>query len=146
MLFGPAYKGISLVTATAIALHRDVPYCFNRKEIKDHGEGGAIVGAPLAGKVLLIDDVISAGTAIREAVQIIEAAKAQLAGVVIALNRQERGQGALSAVDEVEQRYGIPVKSIVNLDDLINYLEQLSDKQETLGAIQGYRQQYGLLE
>ncbi|MEN8217591.1 MAG: orotate phosphoribosyltransferase [Pseudomonadota bacterium] len=143
MLFGPAYKGIPLVTATAIALsvqhQRDVPYCFNRKEVKDHGEGGAIVGTALAGRVLLIDDVISAGTAIREAVQLIEAAGAQLAGVVIALNRQERGQSALSAVEEVEQRYGIPVVSIINLDHLISYLELKPEQQETLEAIRSYQ-------
>jgi orotate phosphoribosyltransferase len=143
MLFGPAYKGIPLVTATAIALsvqhQRDVPYCFNRKEVKDHGEGGVIVGTALAGRVLLIDDVISAGTAIREAVQLIEAAGAQLAGVVIALNRQERGQSALSAVEEVEQRYGIPVVSIINLDHLISYLELKPEQQETLEAIRSYQ-------
>jgi orotate phosphoribosyltransferase len=143
MLFGPAYKGIPLVTATAIALsvqhQRDVPYCFNRKEVKDHGEGGAIVGTALAGRVLLIDDVISAGTAIREAVQLIETAGAQLAGVVIALNRQERGQSALSAVEEVEQRYGIPVVSIINLDHLISYLELKPEQQETLEAIRSYQ-------
>jgi orotate phosphoribosyltransferase len=146
MLFGPAYKGIPLVTAAAIALsdqhQRDVPYCFNRKEVKNHGEGGAIVGTALAGRVLLIDDVISAGTAIGEAVQMIEAAGAQLAGVVIALNRQERGQTALSAVKEVEQRYGIPVVSIINLDHLVSYLEFKPEHQDTLVAIQDYRNKY----
>ena len=148
MLFGPAYKGIPLVTATAIALtdhhQRDVPYSFNRKEVKDHGEGGNLVGAPLAGKILLIDDVISAGTAIRESVQIIQAAGAHLAGVVIALNRQERGQAKQSAIEEIEQTYGIPVVSIVKLDDLIHYLKQQPDKQETLAAIQLYRDKYSV--
>ncbi len=146
MLFGPAYKGIPLVTATAIALseQRDVPYCFNRKEIKDHGEGGGIIGSTLAGRVLLIDDVISAGTAIREAVQLIEAAGAQLAGVVIALNRQERGQSALSAVQEIEQSYGIQVVSIIDLDILITYLGLKPEQADTLEAIQAYRHKYGI--
>jgi len=148
MLFGPAYKGIPLVATTTIALAdqhgRDLPYGFNRKEVKDHGEGGMIVGAPLAGKVLLIDDVISAGTAIRESVQIIQRAKAQLAGVVIALNRQERGQGELSAITEVEHIYGIQVISIVTLDDLINYLALQPNQRECLELIQQYRQEYGV--
>ncbi len=147
MLFGPAYKGIPLVATTAIALAdqhgRDLPYGFNRKEVKDHGEGGMIVGAPLAGKVLLIDDVISAGTAIRESVAIIQLAKAQLAGVVIALNRQERGQGELSAITEVERTYGIRVVSIVTLEDLINYLALQPNQGECLESIQRYRQEYG---
>ncbi|RKZ47983.1 MAG: orotate phosphoribosyltransferase [Candidatus Parabeggiatoa sp. nov. 3] len=147
VLFGPAYKGIPLVTAAAIALadhhHRHIPYCFNRKEVKDHGEGGNIVGAPLTGKALIIDDVISAGTAIREAVQIIQAEGAQLAGVIVALNRQEKGKTALSAIEEVKQTYGVPVINIVSLDDLVSYLEQQPDKQETLTAIQAYREQYG---
>lgn len=148
MLFGPAYKGIPLVATTAIALadyhQRDVPYAFNRKEVKDHGEGGAIVGAPLVGRVLLIDDVISAGTAIRESVQIIQDAGAQLAGVVIALNRQERGQGERSAIAEVEQTYGIEVVSIVSLGDLISYLAQQPDTAEILVSVQRYRQEYGV--
>ncbi len=147
VLFGPAYKGIPLATAAAIALaehhHRHIPYCFNRKEVKDHGEGGNIVGAPLTGKALIIDDVISAGTAIREAVQIIQAEGAQLAGVIVALNRQEKGKTALSAIEEVKQTYGVPVINIVSLDDLVSYLEQQPDKQETLTAIQAYREQYG---
>jgi len=146
LLFGPAYKGIPLVATTAIALseqhQRNLPYAFNRKEIKDHGEGGNIVGAALAGRILLIDDVISAGTAIREAVQIIQAAGATLSGVVIALNRQERGQTEISAVQEVEQRYNIPVISIVNLEDLITYLAIRSNKY--LSAIQAYRDEYGI--
>ncbi len=148
LIFGPAYKGIPLVTTTSIALadhhQRNLPYCFNRKEVKDHGEGGNIVGAPLQGRVLLIDDVISAGTAIREAVEIIQAAGAELVGVIIALNRQERGQSKLSAIQEVEQQYNIPVTSIVNLDQLIHYLEQQPEKAADLAAIKAYRQEYGV--
>jgi orotate phosphoribosyltransferase len=148
LLFGPAYKGIPLVTTTSIALadhhQRNLPYCFNRKEAKDHGEGGNTVGAPLKGRVLLIDDVISAGTAIREAVEIIQAAGAELIGVVIALNRQERGQGKLSAIQEIEQQYNIPVISIANLDDLVHYLEQQPERAEDLAAIKAYRQEYGV--
>jgi len=147
-LFGPAYKGIPLVSTTAIALadqqQRDLPYCFNRKEIKDHGEGGQIVGAALSGKVLLIDDVISAGTAIRESIALIEQQQAQLVGVVIALNRQERGQSHLSAIEEIEQNYGIKVISIVNLADLITYLQEQPENAEILPAIQQYRAQYGI--
>lgn len=145
MLFGPAYKGIPLVATTAIALadqyQRDFSYCFNRKEIKDHGEGGQIVGAALQGKVLLVDDVISAGTAIREAMAIIRDQGAHLAGVVIALDRQERGQGQLSAIQEVEQI--CPVISIIQLDNLVNYLAQRADQKDILLAIQDYRIQYG---
>ncbi len=148
LLFGPAYKGIPLVTTTSIALadhhQRNLPYCFNRKETKDHGEGGNIVGAPLKGRVLLIDDVISAGTAIREAVEIIQAAGAELVGVVIALNRQERGQSKLSAIQEIEQQYNIPVTSIVNLDQLIQYLEQQPEGTKDLAAIKAYREEYGV--
>lgn len=144
-LFGPAYKGIPLVTTTAIALadrhQRDVPYCFNRKEIKDHGEGGQIVGANLQGRVLLVDDVISAGTAIREAMTIIQAHGAELAGVVIALDRQERGQGQLSAIQEVAKI--CPVISIIQLNHLISYLTQHVEQIEILQAIQAYREQYG---
>ncbi|MDS4042186.1 MAG: orotate phosphoribosyltransferase, partial [Candidatus Competibacter sp.] len=127
-LFGPAYKGIPLVATVAVALAerhgRDVPWCFNRKEAKDHGEGGMIVGAPLEGRVLIVDDVITAGTAIRETMQILEAHKAIPAGVVIALDRRERGQSDLSAVQEVERAHGIAVTSIVNLDDLVAYLAE----------------------
>jgi len=148
LIFGPAYKGIPLVTTTSIALadhhQRNLPYCFNRKETKDHGEGGNIVGAPLQGRVLLIDDVISAGTAIREAVEIIQAAGAELVGVIIALNRQERGQGKLSAIQEIEQQYNIPVTSIVNLDQLIHYLEPQPERAADLAAIKAYRQEYGV--
>lgn len=149
VLFGPAYKGIPLVTATAAALadHHglDLPFCFNRKEAKDHGEGGNIVGAPLAGRVLIIDDVMTAGTAIRESVALIQAAGATPAGVVIALDRQERGQGALSAVQEVEAT-GLPVVSILSLADLIAELEggRLAAPQEALPGLRAYRVQYGV--
>ncbi len=147
VLLGPAYKGIPLVTTTAIALaehyHRDIPYCFNRKEIKDHGEGGTIVGSPLKGRVLLVDDVISAGTAIREVNPIIQAAGAQLCGIVIAFNRQERGPTEISAIEEIEQTHNIPVTSIINLEDLIDYLSSQPDKQDVLMAIRRYRKNYG---
>jgi orotate phosphoribosyltransferase len=149
VLFGPAYKGIPLVTATAAALadHHglDLPFCFNRKEAKDHGEGGNIVGAPLAGRVLIIDDVMTAGTAIRESVALIQAAGATPAGVVIALDRQERGQGALSAVQEVEAT-GLPVVSILSLADLIAELEggRLAAPPEALPGLRAYRVQYGV--
>jgi orotate phosphoribosyltransferase len=148
VLFGPAYKGIPLAAATAIALAdqhgRDLPYCFNRKEAKAHGEGGNLVGAPLRGRVLIIDDVITAGTAIRESLEIIRAAGAQPAGVVIALNRQERGTGARSAIQEVEQDLGIPVLSIVTLDDLVEYLETQPDHAAQVAAIRAYRSEYGV--
>lgn len=148
ILFGPAYKGIPLASVTTVALaeqhQRDVPYCFNRKETKDHGEGGNIVGAPLHGNVLIIDDVITAGTAIREAMQIIEAANAKPAGVIIALDRQERGQGNLSAIQEVEQDYNIPVLSIIKLEHLITYLEDQPEMQQHLETVRAYRKQYGV--
>jgi orotate phosphoribosyltransferase len=147
MLFGPAYKGIPLAAATAIALNdrhgRNVPYAFNRKEAKDHGEGGLIVGAPLAGKVLIIDDVISAGTSVRESIEIIHAAGAEPAGIVIALDRQERGKGDLSAAQEVHQDYGIPCAAIAGLDDLIAFLEGSGTDAIDLSAIQRYREDYG---
>ncbi len=146
VLFGPAYKGIPLVSTAAIALadahDRSVPWAFNRKEAKDHGEGGSIVGAPLRGRVLIIDDVITAGTAIRESLDIIRAAEAEPIGVVLALDRQERGQGELSAVQEVERTLKLPVTSILKLDDLIAYLEQ-SGNAEQLEAMRRYRAQYG---
>jgi len=147
MLFGPAYKGIPLVTLTASALAEhygdDLPYCFNRKEAKDHGEGGMIVGAPISGKVLIIDDVMTAGTAIREAIDIIKAAGGEPAGVIIALDRQERGEHELSAVQEVEKRYGIPVASIIKLDDLIEHLETSEEHGRYLADVQAYREQWG---
>ncbi|MET0660923.1 MAG: orotate phosphoribosyltransferase [Steroidobacteraceae bacterium] len=147
LLFGPAYKGIPLVAATAVALadhhDRSLPWAFNRKEAKDHGEGGSIVGANLGGRVLIVDDVMTAGTALRESLQIIEAHGAVPAGVVIALDRQERGTGELSAVQEVQTRYGLPVHSILKLADLISYLEQQSDPTQ-LEAMRLYRDEFGV--
>ena len=148
LLFGPAYKGIPLVAAVAIALAeqqgRDAPWCFNRKEAKDHGEGGTLVGAPLKGRVLIIDDVISAGTSVRESVEMIRAAGAVPAAVLIALDRQERGQGELSAVQEVERTYGIPVISVATLTDLIDYLSGHPDLENKLAAVRAYRVRYGI--
>ncbi len=148
VLFGPAYKGIPLAAACSVALaehhQQDVPYSFNRKEAKAHGEGGNIVGSPLQGRILIIDDVITAGTAIRESMQIIEDAGAKPVGVVIALDRQEKGTGELSAIQEVEQQYGIPVLSIVKLENLIAYLEQQPEMLANLNAVKTYRQQYGV--
>ncbi len=147
VLFGPAYKGIPLVSTTAVALAehhgRSAPWAFNRKEAKDHGEGGSIVGAPLEGRVLIIDDVITAGTAIRESVDLILAAGAQPTGVLLALDRQERGQGKLSAVQEVELQFGIPVTSILKLEDLISWLEK-SGNATQLAALRRYRSDYGI--
>lgn len=147
MLFGPAYKGIPLVTATAAALaeHEDtnLPFAFNRKEAKDHGEGGVIVGAPLAGRVLVVDDVITAGTAIRESVEIIRAHGATPAGVLIALDREERGQGERSAVQEVRDSYGLPVVSVLRLRDLMDHLQAQGDG-DTLAAVRAYRDRYGV--
>lgn len=147
MLFGPAYKGIPLGAAIAIALDRehgrDVPFCFNRKELKDHGEGGMTLGAPLAGRVVIVDDVISAGTSVNESVTIIRAANATPAGVLIALDRQERGSGMLSAAQEVRQQHGIPVLSIVNLAHLEVYLRERREDANALAAIQAYRAEYG---
>jgi orotate phosphoribosyltransferase len=148
VLFGPAYKGIPLAAATGIALAdhhgRDVPYCFNRKEAKDHGEGGNLVGAPLAGRVLIIDDVITAGTAIRESLSIIAAAGAEPAAVVIALDRQERGQGNRSAIQEVEQDLGLKVTSIVNLAEMQTFLVDRPEYAQALDNIAAYREQYGV--
>ena len=148
VLFGPAYKGIPLAASTAVALaehhQRDLPWCFNRKEAKDHGEGGSLVGAPLAGRVLIVDDVITAGTAIREVMQIIQAQGAQAAGVLIALNRQERGQGELSAIQEVERDFGMPVVSIVSLEQVLEYLAGDAQLKQYLPAVQAYRAEYGI--
>ncbi|MEE9102854.1 orotate phosphoribosyltransferase [Pseudomonas sp. QE6] len=148
VLFGPAYKGIPLAAATAIALAeqhgRDLPWCFNRKEAKDHGEGGTLVGAPLTGRALIIDDVITAGTAIREVMQIIDAQGAQAAGVLIALNRQERGKGELSAIQEVERDFSIPVVSIVSLEQVLEYLAGDAQLKQHLAAVEAYRAQYGI--
>ena len=148
VIFGPAYKGIPLGAATAIALaeqhQRDLPWCFNRREAKDHGEGGTLVGAPLTGRVLIVDDVITAGTAIREVMQIIRAQNAEAAGVLIALNRQERGQGELSAIQEVERDYRMPVISIVSLEQVLEYLADDVQLKQHLPAVQAYREQYGI--
>ena len=147
MLFGPAYKGIPLVSTIAIALAEmghNYPFCFNRKEAKDHGEGGTLVGAPLAGRVLIVDDVISAGTSVGESVQLIHASGATPGGVVIALDRMERGGGQLSAVQEVKKTHDIPVTSIVDLNSLINYLQDRSDLEQNLHAVEQYRGQSGV--
>ena len=147
MLFGPAYKGIPLVAAVAIALAdagRNVRYSFNRKEEKDHGEGGTVIGAPLAGRVLIVDDVISAGTSVRESVNLIRASGAVPCGVVIALDRMERGSGNLSAVQEVGANYNIPVFSIATLDDLMAYLRAEPQHARNLAAVGRYRDQYGV--
>ena len=147
VIFGPAYKGIPLATTTAVALadkyHRDLPYCFNRKEQKQHGESGSLVGASLRGKVLIIDDVITAGTAIAEAVDIIRKAGAKPAAVVIGLNRLERGYNSLSATEEVERRFNIPVISIIDLNDIIDYLATSGTKTD-LDAVLAYRAKYGI--
>ncbi len=148
VLFGPAYKGIPLAAATSMALStesgRDTAYAFNRKEVKDHGEGGLIVGSPLAGRILIIDDVITAGTSVRESVQIIRDAGAEPAGVVIALDRQEQGQDGRSAVAEVTASFGIPVYSIVSLNDLIAYIEQQPQLDAFADAVRAYRERYGV--
>jgi orotate phosphoribosyltransferase len=148
LLFGPAYKGIPIATTTAVALcdHHDVdvPYCFNRKEAKTHGEGGSLVGSELKGKVMLVDDVITAGTAIRESMEIINAHNAQLAGVLIALDRQEKGKGELSAIQEVERDFGCDIVSIIKLADLISYLSEKSGMEAELASVSAYRQQYGI--
>lgn len=147
MLFGPAYKGIPLAATTAVALARqgrNVPFAFNRKEAKDHGEGGTLIGAPLKGRVLIIDDVISAGTSVRESVELIRSAGAQPAAVAIALDRMERGQDARSAVQEVEADYAIPVISIANLNDLLGFLQGRADFAEHRQAVEKYRENYGV--
>jgi orotate phosphoribosyltransferase len=146
-LFGPAYKGIPLVSAVAIALAElghNYPYCFNRKEIKDHGEGGSLVGASLTGRVLIVDDVISAGTSVRESVDLIRSAGATPGGVLIALDRMERGSGQISAVQEVKKTHQIPVISIVDLNDLTSFLQKRSDLVNNLQAVERYRAQYGV--
>jgi orotate phosphoribosyltransferase len=148
-LFGPAYKGIALAAATAIALSemgQNLPWSFNRKEAKDHGEGGVVVGAPLRGRVLIVDDVITAGTSVRESVELIRAHDANPAGVLIALDRMERGQGAMSAVQEVRALYGIPVVAIATLDDLMGFLGSREDLKAHEDAVAAYRKQYGAVE
>lgn len=150
VLFGPAYKGIPLAAVTALALAKehqiDKPYCFNRKEAKAHGEGGSIVGAELTGNVLIIDDVITAGTAVREAVEIIQHNGAKLAGIAVAMDRQEKGSGENSAIQEIEQTYQIKVTSIITLQHIIDYLQQSDDSElgDHLDAVRAYREQYGV--
>jgi orotate phosphoribosyltransferase len=148
MIFGPAYKGIPLAALTAAALAEhydiDVPYCYNRKEAKAHGEGGSVVGAELKGRVLIVDDVITAGTAVREAYQIIASAGAEIAGLAISLDRQERGQGSMSAVQELKSSLGIPVVSIIKLDELVDILEESKDYGVTLAPVLDYRSKYGV--
>ena len=148
LLFGPAYKGIPIATTTAVALceHHDIdmPYCFNRKEKKQHGEGGSLVGSELKGRVMLVDDVITAGTAIRESMEIIQAHDASLAGVLIALDRQEKGKGELSAIQEVERDFGCEIISIIKLGDLINYLSEKSGMEAQLASVSAYRDKYGI--
>ena len=148
MLFGPAYKGIPIASATAVQLaevhDQDVPWCFNRKEAKDHGEGGNLVGSPLQGRIMLVDDVITAGTAIRESMDIIKANGAELAGVLIALDRQEKGKGDLSAIQEVERDYQAKVIAIITLGDLIRYLEEKPEMADALAQVRAYRAQYGI--
>ncbi len=147
MLFGPAYKGIPLVSAVAVVLAQsgcNAPFAFNRKEAKDHGEGGNIIGAALSGRVLIIDDVISAGTAVRESLDLIRAADATPCGVVVSLDRMERGAGAMSAIQEVQQSYGIPVISVATLDDLVDYLKTEPAHAPDLEAVGRYREQYGV--
>ena len=149
MLYGPAYKGIPLAAGTAIALAEqgcNVPYCFNRKEAKDHGEGGSTVGSRLQGRVLIIDDVISAGTSVRESVELIRTAGATPCGIVIALDRMERGLGEFSAVQEIRQAYHIPVTAIVTLDDLLGYLQNHAGMVQNLQAVRSYRERYGVKE
>ncbi|ACT49150.1 MAG: orotate phosphoribosyltransferase [Methylotenera sp.] len=148
MLFGPAYKGITLAASIAIALAKDghnVPYAYNRKEAKDHGEGGVIVGSPLKGRVLIIDDVISAGTSVRESVELINASGATACGVAIAIDRQEKGLGELSAVQEVINSNKIPVCAIANLNDLLAYLNDKTEMAQNLHAVEAYRQKYGVI-
>lgn len=147
VLYGPAYKGIPLVSTTSIAysrLSRDIPFAFNRKEAKDHGEGGTLVGAPLQGNVWILDDVITAGTSVRESVEIIRGAGATVAGVVIALDRQEKGQNQMSAVQEVSQQFGIPVLAIISLAEIIEFIAQDPDFSDKLAIISSYRQEYGI--
>ncbi|MDC5808576.1 orotate phosphoribosyltransferase [Vibrio europaeus] len=148
VLFGPAYKGIPIATTTAVALadhHEiDTPYCFNRKEAKDHGEGGNLVGSALEGRIMLVDDVITAGTAIRESMEIIQANGADLAGVLVAIDRQEKGKGELSAIQEVERDFGCAIISIVSLTDLVTFLEEKGTDPEHLEAVKAYRAEYGV--
>ncbi len=148
VLLGPAYKGIPIAAATAVQLSevhgRDVPWCFNRKEAKAHGEGGLVVGAPLQGRVLVVDDVITAGTAIREVVEIVAAVGAEVSAIVVAIDRQERGTGDQSAVEQVQQELGVRVRALVTLDDVVAYLEESGDHAEHLDAVRAYREEFGV--
>lgn len=148
VLFGPAYKGIPIATTTAVALadhyDTDQPYCFNRKEAKDHGEGGNLVGSPLEGRIMLVDDVITAGTAIRESMTIIQENGADLAGVLVAIDRQEKGKGELSAIQEVERDFSCSIISIINLTDLISFLEEKKESNQQLEAVKAYREEFGV--
>ena len=148
VLFGPAYKGITLVAATAVALaehhNMDVKYCFNRKEAKSHGEGGTLIGAPLEGRILIIDDVITAGTAIREVMTMLELAGGEAVGVVIGLDRKERGTSSKSAIQEVEKQFSIPVISIIDMDDILTYLKSQVDMKTVVKDIKTYRKEYGV--
>ncbi|WP_332642267.1 orotate phosphoribosyltransferase [Aeromicrobium sp.] len=148
VLLGPAYKGIPIASAAAVQLAiqhgRDVPWCFNRKEAKDHGEGGLVVGSPLEGRVLVVDDVITAGTAIREVMELVDGAGAQVAGIIVAVDRQERGKGELSAIQEVERDFGVTVTAIVTLSQIIGYLEETGRHSEHLDAVRAYRDEYGV--
>lgn len=148
ILYGPAYKGIPLVSTTSMAYARlqghDMPFAFNRKEAKDHGEGGVLVGSPLQGKVIIVDDVITAGTSVRESVEIIIQANAVPSGVLIALDREEKGQNTLSATREVEQHFNIPVVTIIGLANIIEFLEMTDENNEQLAIIKNYRAQYGI--
>ena len=148
VLFGPAYKGITLVAATAVALaehhNMDVKYCFNRKEAKSHGEGGTLIGASLEGRILIIDDVITAGTAIREVMTMVELAGGEAVGVVIGLDRKERGTSSKSAIQEVEKQFSIPVISIIDMDDILTYLKSQSDMKAVVKEIKTYRKEYGV--
>jgi orotate phosphoribosyltransferase len=148
ILYGPAYKGIPLVSATAIALsqqhQKDTPYCFNRKEVKDHGDKGRFVGAAMAGNIVMVDDVITAGTTVRETVELIEDTAAHLSGIIIAFDRQEKGQGQQSAVQEAVKKYGIPVQSIITLQDLIEHIHHDKQYQNWLKPIENYQAEYGI--
>ncbi len=148
LVFGPAYKGIPLVTATAMALaehfDRDVPYVFNRKEVKEHGEGGLLVGAELTGRAVIVDDVITAGTAIRNVLELFSQREAEVVGALVAIDRQERGETELSAIQEIERDYGFPVISIVNLDDIVRYIEERSEYRDELESIKRYRESFGV--
>lgn len=148
MLYGPAYKGIPLVSATAIALYnnhqKDAPYCFNRKEVKDHGDGSSFIGSPLEGRVVMVDDVITAGTTVRETIALIKSCNASLTGIVIAFDRQERGEGELSAVQEIAEKHNVPVQSIITLQDLIAYMNERAEMKDQLKHIERYQMEYGV--